>query len=89
MIVGFASGNIPKQILSYLLVKNISVMGVFMISFENQNRDYLKERMDFIFEEYINNNIDPIYKTIKFNEIVKYLDLIGSRKTVGRIVAVI
>jgi len=75
--------------LSYLLVKNISVMGVFMISFENQNRDYLKERMDFIFEEYIKNNIDPIYKTIKFNEIVKYLDLIGSRKTVGRIVAVI
>jgi len=60
-----------------------------MISFENQNRDYLKERMDFIFEEYIKNNIDPIYKTIKFNEIVKYLDLIGSRKTVGRIVAVI
>ena len=89
LIVGFASGNIPKQILSYLLVKNISVMGVFMISFENQNRDYLKERMDFIFEEYIKNNIDPIYKTIKFSEIVKYLDLIGSRKTVGRIVAVI
>jgi len=75
--------------LSYILVKNISVMGVFMISFENQNRDYLKERMDFIFEEYIKNNIDPIYKTIKFNDIVKYLDLIGSRKTVGRIVAVI
>ena len=27
------------------------------------------------------------YKTIKFDEIITYLDLIGSRKTVGRIVA--
>ena len=87
LIVGFASGNIPSQILSYLLVKNISIMGVFMISFENNDREYLKKRMELIFDLFINQQIEPIYKTIKFDEIINYLDLIGSRKTVGRIVA--
>ena len=87
LIVGFASGNIPSQTLSYLLVKNISIMGVFMISFENDDRDYLKKRMELIFDLYINQQIEPIYKTIKFDEVITYLDLIGRRNTVGRIVA--
>ena len=73
--------------LSYLLVKNISIIGVFMISFENDDNEYLKKRMELIFDLYSNQQIEPVYKTIKFDEIIAYLDLIGSRKTVGRIVA--
>ncbi len=88
LIVGFASGNIPSQPLSYLLVKNISIMGVFMISFENDDKKYLESRMGLIFDLYINQQIEPVFKTIKFDEIVEHLDMIGSRKTVGRIVAV-
>ncbi len=88
LIVGFASGNIPSQPLSYLLVKNISIMGVFMISFENDDKKYLQSRMELIFDLYTNQQIEPVFKTIKFDEIVEYLDMIGSRKTVGRIVAV-
>jgi len=86
--VGFASGNIPSQPLSYLLVKNISIMGVFMISFENDDKKYLESRMGLIFDLYVNQQIEPVFKTIKFDEIVEHLDMIGSRKTVGRIVAV-
>ncbi|MFL2670664.1 MAG: NADPH:quinone oxidoreductase family protein [Candidatus Actinomarina sp.] len=88
LIVGFASGNIPSQLLSYLLVKNISIMGVFMISFENDDKEYLQSRMELIFDLYINQQIEPVYKTIKFDEIVENLDMIGRRETVGRIVAV-
>ena len=73
--------------LSYLLVKNISIIGVFMIRFENDDNEYLKKRMELIFDLYSNQQIEPVYKTIKFDEIITYLDLIGSRKTVGRIVA--
>ena len=87
LIVGFASGNIPSQLLSYLLVKNISIMGVFMISFEKDDKKYLETRMKTIFDHYLNKTIKPVYETINFNEIVKYLELIGSRKTIGRIVA--
>ena len=36
----------------------------------------------------ISKKIEPIYKTIGFKDVIQYLDLIGSRKTVGRIVAV-
>ena len=32
LIVGFASGNIPSQMLSYLLVKNISIIGVLVFT---------------------------------------------------------
>ena len=87
LIVGFASGNIPSQLLSYLLVKNISLMGVFMISFENEDKEYLERRMKTIFDRYLNKTIKPVYETINFDEIIKYLELIGSRKTIGRIVA--
>ena len=58
-----------------------------MISFENDDNEYLKKRMELIFDLYSNQQIEPVYKTIKFDEIITYLDLIGSRKTVGRIVA--
>ena len=87
LIVGFASGNIPYQLLSYLLVRNISLMGVFMISFENDDKEYLETRMKTIFDRYLSKEIKPVYKTINFDEIVKYLEFIGSRKTIGRIVA--
>ena len=88
LIVGFASGNIPSQLLSYLLVKNITIMGVFMISFEDNDKEYLKSRIEIIFEHYRNKKIKPVFETIDFENIIEYLDLIGSRKTVGRIVAV-
>jgi hypothetical protein len=74
--------------LNYLLVKNISIMGVFMISFENDDKEYLASRMELIFDLYKNQQIEPVYKIINFEDIITYLDLIGSRKTVGRIVAV-
>ena len=59
-----------------------------MISFENDDKEYLKSRMELIFDLYINQQIEPVYKTIKFDEIVENLDMIGRRETVGRIVAV-
>ena len=88
LIVGFASGNIPSQLLSYVLVKNISITGVFMINFEFNGTEYLRERMEIIFDLYSKKKIDPVYKVIKFDQIVEYLELMGSRKTVGRIVAI-
>jgi len=59
-----------------------------MISFENDDRDYLEDRMNIIFDHYTSNRIDPVFKTITFDKVVQYLELIGTRKTVGRIVAV-
>ena len=88
LIVGFASGNIPSQLLSYVLVKNISIIGVFMIDFEFTGGEYLKERMSLLFDLYNEKKIEPVYETIKFDQIVEYLELIASRKTVGRIVAI-
>ena len=89
LIVGFASGNIPNQLLSYLLVKNITLMGVFMISFEDDDSAYLHSRMESLFNLYLEKKIDPVYEIIPFEKILDYLDLIGSRKTIGRIVATI
>ena len=88
LIVGFASGNIPSQLLSYVLVKNISIIGVFMIDFEFIGGEYLRERMSLLFDLYNEKKIEPVYETIKFDQIVEYLELIASRKTVGRIVAI-
>ena len=45
--------------------------------------------MESLFNLYLEKKIDPVYETIPFEKIVDYLDLIGSRKTIGRIVATI
>ena len=63
-------------------------MGVFMINFEFNGTEYLRERMEIIFDLYNKQKIDPVYEAIKFDQIVEYLELMGSRKTVGRIVAI-
>ena len=60
-----------------------------MISFENDDSKYLHSRMDALFKLYLEEKIDPVYETIAFEKILDYLDLIGSRKTIGRIVATI
>ena len=83
--VGIAALQLAKI---YLLVKNITIMGVFMISFEENDKEYLKSRIELIFEHYRNKKIEPVFETIDFQNIIEYLNLIGSRKTVGRIVAV-
>ena len=44
--------------------------------------------MKLIFDLYIKKEIDPVFEVIKFDQIVEYLELMGSRKTVGRIVAI-
>ena len=36
---------------------------------------------------YLAREIEPVYKVIKFEEIVDNLELIGTRKSIGRIVA--
>ena len=51
------------------------------------DKEYLEIRMKTIFDRYLSKEIKPVYKTINFDEIVKYLEFIGSRKTIGRIVA--
>jgi len=53
----------------------------------NDDKEYLETRMKIIFDRYLNKTIKPVYETINFDEIIKYLELIGSRKTIGRIVA--
>ena len=45
--------------------------------------------MEALFKLYLEKKIDPVYETIPFEKIVDYLDLIGSRKKIGRIVATI
>jgi hypothetical protein len=64
-------------------------MGVFMISFEDDDSVYLHSRMEGLFKLYLEKKIDLVYENILFEKIVDYLDLIGSRKMIGRIVVTI
>ena len=45
--------------------------------------------ISILFNLYLEKKIDPVYEIIPFEKILDYLDLIGSRKTIGRIVATI
>ena len=73
LIVGFASGNIPSQPLSYLLVKNISIMGVFMISFENDDKKYLQSRMELIFDYTLINKLNLSLKLLNLMKLSSIL----------------
>ena len=44
--------------------------------------------MKLIFDLYKEGKLDPLYEVVRFDQILDYLELMGSRKTVGRIVAI-
>lgn len=87
VVVGFASGEIPQIPANHVLVKNISVVGLYWGSYSMNNMDVFKWSIDKCFEEYNNNKIHPhTCKSFCLNEINDAFQFVQSRKSTGKVV---
>ena len=87
LVVGFASGKIPEAPASHALVKNYSVVGLHWGLYNKLMPELVADNHEALIDLYAQGKIDPlIYETIPFEEIPEALELLGSRKTYGKLV---
>jgi NADPH:quinone reductase len=87
VIVGFTSGSIADVPTNHLLVKNYSVVGLHWGLYNKVAPELVVETHEALVELYQNDEIDPlIFKTVPFEEVPDALELLGSRKTYGKLV---
>lgn len=89
LVVGFASGPIPKIPLNLALLKGCQIVGVFWGAFTarepQRNQENLQELMDWFKAGKLKPHVS---KTYKFEEVAEALNDMAARKVKGKIVLV-
>jgi NADPH2:quinone reductase len=87
LTIGFASGQIPQIPANILLVKNLTVMGLYWGGYLKFAPHILKSSMQTLFGWYEAGALKPhISHTLAFEDFPKGLDLMKSRASTGKIV---
>ncbi len=87
VIIGFASGRIPTIKANYLLLKNISVNGLYRSSYWQRDPEWVRRVQDEIFALFAARRINPpIMRTFALEDFRDALSLITERKVLGRVV---
>ena len=87
LVVGFASGPIPRIPLNLTLLKGCSIVGVFWGQFAALEADKEDENVRELMEMYLSGKIAPhISATFPFSQVADALREISERKVTGKIV---
>ena len=87
LVIGFASGKIPKFPINLALVKEFDIVGVFWGAFTRNNTDAFKENMNELFNWFKDGKINPqIEEKFKLQDASKALDKILNRGTKGKVI---
>jgi NADPH:quinone reductase len=87
LVIGFASGTIPKLAVNLALVKEFSVVGVFWGAFTRGEPERYKENMIELFHWYENKLIKPLVEEkFPLSEASMVLEKILSRGAKGKII---
>ena len=90
LVIGFAGGTIPSIAANRILLKQISVIGVYWGGYLEHHPGYMHEAQAALFKMYEAGQIRPVVsQTFPLNEAVAALNALGSRKTVGKVVLTI
>ena len=87
LVIGFASGKIPKLAVNLALVKEFSVIGVFWGAFTRGEPEEYKNNMIELFEWYQKDLLKPlIEENYPLSEAAKVLEKILARGAKGKII---
>ncbi|HEX2729144.1 MAG TPA: NADPH:quinone oxidoreductase family protein [Rubrobacteraceae bacterium] len=87
VVIGFAGGRIAEAPTNHLLVKNYSVVGLHWGLYAKVMPHLIPETHQELMRLYEAGRIDPlIYDTVPFEVVPEALDLLGSRKTYGKLI---
>lgn len=87
LVIGFAGGTIPSLKANHVLVKNYSVVGVHWGYFNRLYPEKVVKEHEEIMKLYEEGKIKPLlYKNFQFEQVPEALELLGGRKTWGKVV---
>ena len=86
-IVGFASGDIPKLSTNLVLLKNISLVGVFFGSYQKYDPSKIADCFAALFKLFAEKKVKPLIGGVfSFNQVVEALTCLENRTSVGKII---
>ena len=87
LVIGFASGDIPKLRLNHALVKNIDVIGFYWGGYAKFDQDALRNSMSELFDWAADGRITPhVSHVLPLERAQDGLELLRSRKATGKVV---
>lgn len=89
LVIGFASGRIPTVAANRILLKNISIVGVFWGRRADEQRGYLSETQAALFEMYNEGKLRPaVSHEYALGDARQALEDIAQRRVLGKAVLV-
>ena len=87
IVVGFASGRIPKAPANYLLVKNCSVVGLYWGAYARKDPKVLLGSMRQLYQWYGEGKLKPhVSAKLPLENAVEAMQLLQSRQSTGKVV---
>lgn len=85
--IGFASGDIPQVPANHLLVKNLTVMGLYWGGYMAFKPEVITDSLSTLFGWYADGRIKPhISYTLPLEQTGEAMELLRSRKSTGKVV---
>ncbi|MBM3344722.1 MAG: NADPH:quinone oxidoreductase family protein [Betaproteobacteria bacterium] len=87
VIIGFAGGRIPEVKAGYLLVKNISLIGLQSSDYRERTPDVVRRAYEHLFALYERGKLKPrVMAAYPFKDYLKALHMVQDRKVLGKVV---
>jgi NADPH2:quinone reductase len=87
LVVGFASGEIPKLPLNLLLVKGVSAIGVFWGESVSRDPAGHRENMEFVLRAVADGRLSPrVHGSFPLERIVEAIGVLERREATGKVV---
>ncbi len=87
LVIGFAAGEVPQFPANYLLVKNISVIGVYWGAYKKKEPETYRASFDELAKWYAEDRLKPhVSQVFPLAQAPEALGVLESRKATGRLV---
>jgi NADPH2:quinone reductase len=87
LLIGFASGDVPRPKANHLLVKNVDVMGLYWGGYLRFRPDVVIESVAELFGMYESGTLSPhVSHVLPLAHINEAIELIRSRRSTGKVV---
>lgn len=87
LVIGFASGDIPRLRLNHAMVKNIDLIGLYWGAYLNFAPDVLSDSIADLMQWYVDGRLKPhISHCLPLTQVEDALDLLRTRKATGKVV---
>lgn len=89
LVIGFAGGRIPEVAVNHALVKNYSIVGVHWGLFAKRNPQEVRRIHDHLMDLYHKGDFRPlIYNEYPLEDVPNALEVLGERKSYGKLIAI-